>query len=140
MPAQAGDEKSSEYFTRAARRFLQQGGETQEDATKELFVVLLLKPTGYSTVRVWKTIATCVKLNTERKPQKTTGQTVKISNFLKRLIYGDNATDGSAANMRNIIVWAFIALVALFLTNPSGEQVSFFDKPIPLPAELGLGQ
>lgn len=89
-------------------------------------------------MRFWKTIATCVKLNTERKPQKTTGQTVKISNFLKRLIYGDNATDGGAANMRNIIVWAFIALVALFLTNP--EQVSFFDHPIPLPAELGLGQ
>ena len=66
---------------------------------------------------------------------------MKITNFLKRLIYGDNATDGGAANMRNIIVWAFIALVALFLTNPSsGEPASFFDKPIPLPAELGLGQ
>ena len=65
---------------------------------------------------------------------------MKISNFLKRLIYGDNATDGSAANMRNIIVWAFIALVALFLTHPSGEPVSIFAKPSPLPAELGLGQ
>ncbi len=65
---------------------------------------------------------------------------MKITNFLKRLIHGDNATDGSAANMRNIIVWAFIALVASFLTIPSGEPVSFFDKPIPLPAELGLGQ
>ena len=65
---------------------------------------------------------------------------MKIPNFLKRLIYGDNATDRSAANMRNIIVWAFIALVALFLTNPSGAEVSFFDRPIPLPAELGLGQ
>ena len=100
--------------------------------------MLLLKPIGYSTVRFWKTTATCVKLNTERKSQNTTGHTVKITNFLKRLIHGDNATDGSAANMRNIIVWAFIALVALFLTNP--EQVSFFDQPIPLPAELGLGQ
>ncbi len=65
---------------------------------------------------------------------------MKISNFLKRLIHGDKATDGSAANLRNIIVWAFIALVALFLTKPSGEPVSFFDKPIPLPAELNLGQ
>ncbi|MGI4720530.1 MAG: hypothetical protein ACRYGO_05560 [Janthinobacterium lividum] len=63
---------------------------------------------------------------------------MKLSNFLKRLIYGDNATDGGAANLRNVIVWAFIALVALFLT--SGEPVSFFDKPIPLPAELNLGQ
>jgi len=140
MPAGAGDEKSSEYFTRAARRHPEWQVSTLEDAWKELFVVLLLKPTGYSTVRVWKTTATCVKLNRERKPQNTTGHTVKITNFLKRLIYGDNATDGSAANMRNIIVWAFIALVALFLTNPSGEPVSIFDKPIPLPAELGLGQ
>ncbi len=65
---------------------------------------------------------------------------MKISNFLKRLIHGDKATDGSAANLRNTIVWAFIALVALFLTKPSGEPVSFFDKPIPLPAELNLGQ
>ncbi|MCD2518076.1 hypothetical protein LQ564_17335 [Massilia sp. G4R7] len=64
---------------------------------------------------------------------------MKISNFLKRLIHGDNATDGGAANLRNIIVWAFIALVALFMTTPSGEPVSFFDKPIPMPAELNLG-
>jgi hypothetical protein len=138
MPAGAGDEKSSEYFTRAASHFPHWQVSTLEDAWKELFVVLLLKPIGYSTVRFWKTTATCVKLNTERKSQNTTGHTVKITNFLKRLIHGDNATDGSAANMRNIIVWAFIALVALFLTNP--EQVSFFDQPIPLPAELGLGQ
>jgi len=65
---------------------------------------------------------------------------VKISNFLKRLIQGDKALAGGAANLRNIIVWAFIALVALFLTNPSGEPASFFDKPIPMPAELKLGQ
>ncbi len=65
---------------------------------------------------------------------------MKISKFLKRLIYGDNATDGGAANLRNIIVWAFIALVALFLTKPSDEPVSLFDKPIPMPAELNLGQ
>lgn len=63
---------------------------------------------------------------------------MKITNFLKRLIYGDNPMDGRAATLRNIIVWAFIALVALFLTKPAGEPVSFFDKPIPLPAELGL--
>ena len=65
---------------------------------------------------------------------------MKISNFLKRLIHGDKALAGGAANLRNIIVWAFIALVALFLTNPSGEPVSLFDKPIPMPAELKLGQ
>lgn len=90
-------------------------------------------------MRFWKSTASCVKLSAERKPIITNnGATVKITNFLKRLIYGDKASDGSAAALRNIIVWAFIALVALFLTKPSGEPVSFFDKPIPLPAELGL--
>ncbi|MBQ5941176.1 MULTISPECIES: hypothetical protein [unclassified Massilia] len=63
---------------------------------------------------------------------------MKITNFLKRLVFGDNALEGSAATLRNIVVWAFIALVALFLTHP--EQASFFDAPIPLPAELGLEQ
>ena len=63
---------------------------------------------------------------------------MKITNFLKRLVFGDNALEGSAATLRNIGVWAFIALVALFLTHP--EQTSFFDHPIPLPAELGLEQ
>lgn len=40
--------------------------------------------------------------------------------------------------MRQVIVWLFIAVVALFLTNPSGEPHSLFDAPLPLPAELGL--
>ena len=86
-------------------------------------------------------MASCVTLGAERKPIiLNNGATVKLTNFLKRLIYGDNAMDSRAATLRNMIVWAFIALVALFLTKPSGEPVSFFDKPIPLPAELGLEQ
>jgi hypothetical protein len=67
-PAGAGDEKSSEYFTRAARLFRRARVLTLQDASKELYVVLLMKPTGCSTVHVWKTIATCAILNTERKP------------------------------------------------------------------------
>jgi hypothetical protein len=63
---------------------------------------------------------------------------VKISTFFKRLLYGDNAMDGRAGALRAVVVWAFILLVALFLTQPSGQPVSMFDKPIPLPAELGL--
>jgi hypothetical protein len=65
---------------------------------------------------------------------------VKITNFFKRLVFGDNAIDGNASAFRTLVVWAFIALVALFLTHPSGEPISFFDKPIPLPPELGLEQ
>jgi hypothetical protein len=63
---------------------------------------------------------------------------VKINQILKRLIAGDNAVDGGAAALRNIIVWLFIALVALFLTKPDPEPRSFFDHPVPMPAELGL--
>lgn len=63
---------------------------------------------------------------------------MKISNFFKRLIQGDNAMDNSVGGLRTLVVWVFIALVALFLTQPSGEPASRFDKPIVLPAELGL--
>lgn len=63
---------------------------------------------------------------------------MNISHFFRRLVYGDNAMDGRSAILRTAIVWAFIALVALFLTQPSGEPPSLFERPIPLPAELGL--
>lgn len=63
---------------------------------------------------------------------------MKITQILKRLIAGDNAVDGGAAALRNVIVWLFIALVALFLTNPGGEPRSSFDQPLPMPAQLGL--
>jgi hypothetical protein len=63
---------------------------------------------------------------------------VKITQILKRLIAGDNAVDGGAATLRNVIVWLFIALVALFLTKPAGEPRSIFDHPLPMPAELEL--
>lgn len=59
-----------------------------------------------------------------------------ISNFLRRLIGGDSAVGSSAASLRNIVVWVFIALVAMFLTNPSGGPFSASDTPVPWPAEL----
>jgi hypothetical protein len=63
---------------------------------------------------------------------------VKLSRVIKRLIAGDNPVDGGAAALRNVIVWLFIAMVAAFLTQPAGEPRSFFDKPLPMPAEMGL--
>lgn len=63
---------------------------------------------------------------------------MNISRYLKRLVNGDNAVGGSAASLRNLIVWIFIALVALFLTHPSGGPYSASDTPVPWPAELGL--
>jgi hypothetical protein len=61
-----------------------------------------------------------------------------LSRYIKRLISGDEAMGGNAASLRNIIVWVFIALVAAFLTHPSGNPRSLFDAPVPWPAELGL--
>ncbi|WP_036172996.1 hypothetical protein [Massilia sp. 9096] len=60
-----------------------------------------------------------------------------ISRFFKRLLTGDAASAG-AASLRNIVVWLFIMLVALFLTHPSGGPFSASDTPAPWPAELGL--
>ena len=63
---------------------------------------------------------------------------MNIFRYLKRLVSGDEAVDGTAGAMRNIIVWVFIALVAMFLTHPSGGPFSASDTPVPWPAELGL--
>lgn len=40
------------------------------------------------------------------------------------------------STLRQVIAWAFIALVALFFTHPTAEQHSVFDGPLALPAEL----
>jgi hypothetical protein len=67
-----------------------------------------------------------------------------LNQFLKRLIAGDSVADGSAASLRNVIVWLFIAVVATFLTHPAGgppgasSVSSVYDRPVPWPAELGL--
>jgi hypothetical protein len=71
---------------------------------------------------------------------------MKLPRLLRRLIGGDRSEDSAensaedsagdrgGAAVRNAVVWIFITLVALFLT----EQHSLFDGPVPLPPELGL--
>jgi len=66
------------------------------------------------------------------------GIAVNVSNTIKRLIAGDHAANGTAASLRNVVVWVFIALVAAFLTQPASTSSSAFDAPVPWPAELGL--
>jgi hypothetical protein len=58
---------------------------------------------------------------------------VKISRYLRRIIAGDKVVAASVLTQRNVIVWLFIALVALFLTHPVGEPRSNFDKRLPMP-------
>jgi hypothetical protein len=60
-----------------------------------------------------------------------------LSRYLRRLISGDDVMGSNTASLRNIIVWVFIALVAAFLTHPSGDARGL-DTPVPWPAELGL--
>jgi hypothetical protein len=61
-----------------------------------------------------------------------------IARLVRRLVFGDRVLAGTATSLRNIVVWAFIALVAAFLTHPSGSPGSAPDAPVPWPAELGL--
>ena len=61
-----------------------------------------------------------------------------ISRILKRLLAGDNALKDNAALLGRIVGWLFIALVALFLTQPSGGPFSASGMQVPWPAELGL--
>lgn len=63
---------------------------------------------------------------------------MNISRYLRRIIAGDKVVVGGGMTLRNVIVWLFIAVVALFLTKPSAAPHSVFKKPLPLPAELHL--
>jgi hypothetical protein len=92
----------------------------------------------YVNTLAGKMAATDIDYEHPQKECYVKGTIVKIlSRYLKRLISGDEVTGGNAASLRNIIVWAFIALVAAFLTHPS-EPRSALDAPVPWPAELGL--
>lgn len=61
---------------------------------------------------------------------------MNFANFFNRLVQGDHAVGKRGARLRAVVVWLFIALVALFLTQPTGGPASVFSAPIPLPAEL----
>lgn len=65
---------------------------------------------------------------------------MNVSKYFKRLISGDHAVSGTAASLRSVVVWVFIALVAAFLTHPASGPApsSAFDAPVPWPAELGV--
>jgi hypothetical protein len=69
---------------------------------------------------------------------RSQGTIVTLSRFLTRLIAGDRVAAAAAPSLRNVVVWLFIALVALFLTHPSDTPASAFDAPVPWPAELGV--
>ena len=49
----------------------------------------------------------------------------------------DKVVVGGAVTLRTVLCGLFIALIALFFTSPVDKH-SVYDKPVPLPAELGL--
>lgn len=61
-----------------------------------------------------------------------------ISGYLKRIIWNDKVVVRGAVTLRTVLCGLFIALIALLFTSPIGERSSVYDKPIALPAELGL--
>jgi hypothetical protein len=63
---------------------------------------------------------------------------VKIPGYIKRILSNDKVYVGGAVTLRTVICGLFIALIALFFTSPAGEPRSVYDKPLPLPPELGL--
>jgi hypothetical protein len=62
---------------------------------------------------------------------------MRITGYLKRIIWNDKVVVRGAGTLRAVLCALFIALIALFFTSPVGQH-SIFDKPVPLPAELGL--
>jgi hypothetical protein len=62
---------------------------------------------------------------------------MKLSGYLRRKIWNDKLEVRGAGMWRLLLCVLFIALIALFFTSPVGER-SMHDKPLPLPAELGL--
>lgn len=64
-----------------------------------------------------------------------------LERCFKRLLAGDSAVDGGPVSVRNVVVWLFIVMVAIFLTHPAGAPPvvsGMHDTPAPWPAELGL--
>jgi hypothetical protein len=60
-----------------------------------------------------------------------------VSEYLKRIIWNDKIVVRGAGTLRAALCALFIALIALFFTSPVRPR-SVYDKPLPLPAELGL--
>ena len=62
---------------------------------------------------------------------------MNINRLVRRIVADSQVRAGRGGTMRIIVCGVFIALIALFFTSPATER-SAYDKPLPLPAELGL--
>ncbi|MDQ1831399.1 hypothetical protein [Massilia scottii] len=67
-----------------------------------------------------------------------TGGSVKSPDNFSLLISPETIHVAGSMWIRNVIGLAFIATVACFFTAPVTEAPSAYDRPLPMPAELGL--
>jgi hypothetical protein len=56
--------------------------------------------------------------------------------YIKRILSPGKVYVGGAVTLRTVVCGLFIALIALFFTCP--EPHSIYDKPLPMPAGMGL--
>jgi hypothetical protein len=63
---------------------------------------------------------------------------MRISGYISRIMWNDKVEARGAVSWRMVLCALFIAFIAGFLTSPVSERSSAYDKPLPLPAELGL--
>ena len=61
---------------------------------------------------------------------------VGVRSYMRRILSPGKVYVGGAVTLRTVICGAFIALIALFFT--CSEPRSVYDRPLPMPAELGL--
>jgi hypothetical protein len=61
---------------------------------------------------------------------------MRITGYFKRILSTEKIVVSGAVTLRTILCGLFIALIALFRTSPVGDVKT--DRPVPLPAELGL--
>jgi hypothetical protein len=115
MPGNAGhDELDRAYFTRAAP------GSPVPRPPK----------TGWQNGPDW------YKLFSTRRTISIWRRIVGVQRYFRRILSPRKVYVGGAAALRTIICGAFIVMIALFCT--SSEPRSAYDKPLPMPAELGL--
>ena len=74
-----------------------------------------------------------VKASAHVLPQ---GAVVRMSRVFQRLLIGDRAVQARVLPSWQVIVWAFIAPVAVFLTQPAADPPSLFTAPLPMPPDL----
>lgn len=63
---------------------------------------------------------------------------MKSPDNFRLLISPEKMHVAGALWVKYAIAIVFIALIALFATAPVGEMPSAYDKPLPMPAEMGL--